>query len=207
MHPSQSEPHRVHDHTSGCRYDGQVVFREIGWHRAVAQLGSALDWGSRGRRFKSCQPDQKVPETQGFPGLLRVKRIDPPSKTHHFTPSAPLIRTSRPRRPCRHRSVLTAQGRNAHLIGMNTHEDLPISSATVPADAFGLEPFLDVTELASYLGVPVSTLLRLAHPRQRAGGVPLRQAPEVRRLGRARLGGRAAGIGVVAAPVLRGVAN
>jgi hypothetical protein len=23
----------------------------------VAQLGSALDWGSRGRRFKSCQPD------------------------------------------------------------------------------------------------------------------------------------------------------
>ena len=25
--------------------------------RAVAQLGSALDWGSRGRRFKSCQPD------------------------------------------------------------------------------------------------------------------------------------------------------
>ena len=28
----------------------------MGW-RAVAQLGSALDWGSRGRRFKSCQPD------------------------------------------------------------------------------------------------------------------------------------------------------
>ena len=26
--------------------------------RAVAQLGSALDWGSRGRRFKSCQPDE-----------------------------------------------------------------------------------------------------------------------------------------------------
>ena len=26
-------------------------------HRVVAQLGSALDWGSRGRRFKSCQPD------------------------------------------------------------------------------------------------------------------------------------------------------
>ena len=25
--------------------------------RAVAQFGSALDWGSRGRRFKSCQPD------------------------------------------------------------------------------------------------------------------------------------------------------
>ena len=27
------------------------------YFRAVAQLGSALDWGSRGRRFKSCQPD------------------------------------------------------------------------------------------------------------------------------------------------------
>ena len=25
--------------------------------RAVAQLGSALDWGSRGREFKSRQPD------------------------------------------------------------------------------------------------------------------------------------------------------
>ena len=25
--------------------------------RAVAQFGSALDWGSRGRRFESCQPD------------------------------------------------------------------------------------------------------------------------------------------------------
>lgn len=41
---------------------------------------------------------------------------------------------------------------------MNTHEDLPIGSATGPADAFGLEPLLDVTELAAYLGVPVSTL-------------------------------------------------
>src|SRR5215213_11801838 len=28
-------------------------------HRAVAQFGSALDWGSRGRRFKSCQPDPR----------------------------------------------------------------------------------------------------------------------------------------------------
>jgi len=29
--------------------------------RAVAQLGSALDWGSSGRRFKSCQPDNEKP--------------------------------------------------------------------------------------------------------------------------------------------------
>src|SRR3954452_15540824 len=38
------------------------VLALVGCHRrglrAVAQLGSALDWGSRGRRFKSCQPDR-----------------------------------------------------------------------------------------------------------------------------------------------------
>ena len=27
--------------------------------RGVAQPGSALAWGARGRRFKSCRPDQK----------------------------------------------------------------------------------------------------------------------------------------------------
>ena len=31
----------------------------------MAQLGSALDWGSRGRRFKSCQPDHKQRLTDG----------------------------------------------------------------------------------------------------------------------------------------------
>ena len=40
---------------------GKVPFaspiEQIAGLRAVAQLGSALDWGSRGRRFKSCQPD------------------------------------------------------------------------------------------------------------------------------------------------------
>lgn len=30
----------------------------------MAQLGSALDWGSRGRRFKSCQPDHEAPENR-----------------------------------------------------------------------------------------------------------------------------------------------
>ena len=33
--------------------------------RAVAQLGSALDWGSRGRRFKSCQPDRVNLQVRG----------------------------------------------------------------------------------------------------------------------------------------------
>ena len=32
-------------------------------HRGVAQLGSALDWGSRGRGFKSRQPDDKIART------------------------------------------------------------------------------------------------------------------------------------------------
>ena len=31
-----------------------------GGDRDVAQLGSALDWGSRGRRFKSCHPDARL---------------------------------------------------------------------------------------------------------------------------------------------------
>ena len=40
--------------------------------RDVAQLGSALDWGSRGRRFKSCHPDKKAQVRACFsPGLRR----------------------------------------------------------------------------------------------------------------------------------------
>ncbi len=41
--------------------------------RDVAQLGSALDWGSRGRRFKSCHPDRKALVGAWLPpGLRRV---------------------------------------------------------------------------------------------------------------------------------------
>ena len=42
----------------------------------MAQLGSALDWGSRGRRFKSCQPDTELLQdignlrTYGFGGFF-----------------------------------------------------------------------------------------------------------------------------------------
>ena len=42
-------------------------------HRVVAQLGSALDWGSRGRRFKSCHPDAEnalIGRTIGWGVLL-----------------------------------------------------------------------------------------------------------------------------------------
>ena len=35
--------------------------------RDVAQLGSALDWGSRGRRFKSCRPDVVSVGQRPFP--------------------------------------------------------------------------------------------------------------------------------------------
>ena len=47
------------------------------WRRAVAQLGSALDWGSRGRRFKSCQPDHVKAEQ-----LLRFCFCDPLGSPH-----------------------------------------------------------------------------------------------------------------------------
>ena len=50
--------------------------------RDVAQFGSALDWGSRGRRFKSCRPDQKeqnrlraVFSSLGGGGSLREQAI------------------------------------------------------------------------------------------------------------------------------------
>jgi hypothetical protein len=40
----------------------------------VAQLGSALDWGSRGRRFKSCQPDRCLALSEAYWGLPRAPR-------------------------------------------------------------------------------------------------------------------------------------
>ena len=46
--------------------------------RAVAQFGSALDWGSRGRRFKSCQPDKLNPAlTCGNAGSEPVLHLNP----------------------------------------------------------------------------------------------------------------------------------
>ncbi len=55
----------VSPRSRGVRGSGRIV--ELSGLRLglrdVAQLGSALDWGSRGRRFKSCHPDRKVPGT------------------------------------------------------------------------------------------------------------------------------------------------
>ena len=36
-----------------------MVWPALCRQRGVAQFGSALDWGSRGRKFKSCLSDQK----------------------------------------------------------------------------------------------------------------------------------------------------
>ena len=42
----------------------------------MAQLGSALDWGSSGRRFKSCQPDTQLQVTGGS-GEIRGRFFRP----------------------------------------------------------------------------------------------------------------------------------
>ena len=36
-----------------------MICSDLSRFRVVAQPGSALVWGARGRRFKSCSPDQK----------------------------------------------------------------------------------------------------------------------------------------------------
>ena len=83
---------RVFDYESkGCGFDSCSAR-----HRDVAQLGSALDLGSRGHRFKSCHPDQSggevaqlaravgsYPEDRGFESHPRYHlkyqryRLDP----------------------------------------------------------------------------------------------------------------------------------
>ena len=41
---------------------------------------------------------------------------------------------------------------------MSIHDDYPTSSSTASTDAWGLEPLMDINELASYLGIPISTV-------------------------------------------------
>ena len=40
------------------------------FYPGVAKFGIALDWGSRGRGFKSRHSDQKIPETMRFQGFF-----------------------------------------------------------------------------------------------------------------------------------------
>jgi excisionase family DNA binding protein len=41
---------------------------------------------------------------------------------------------------------------------MKIRDEYPLSSDTSATDSWGLEPLMDVAELASYLGLPVSTV-------------------------------------------------
>ena len=73
--------------------------------RDVAQFGSALDWGSRGRRFKSGRPDHWLAGQKGFRILIRdpfpdlsepAGSLDPISTASHAaTSSVPLEPTAR----------------------------------------------------------------------------------------------------------------
>ena len=46
-----------------------AYYKQAVLQRVMAQFGSALDWGSRGRRFKSCQPDQLIRAGQTIKSL------------------------------------------------------------------------------------------------------------------------------------------
>jgi len=131
-------------------------------------------WGSRGRSFKSCRPDQKVPETQGFPGLLRLRELIHSSKTPLRVASA----APRSGRPASVRVVSRRPGgavapiRYGHRYGI---EPLGAGTAAQRGRA-GVVPRCAGLDR-----------LRLAYPRGGATRVPLRQIPEVRRLRRADL--------------------
>ena len=57
--------------------------------RAVAQLGSAPDWGSGGRRFKSCQPDKGKPQVSG------IVEVPPETADPGCGHAAPALRRTR----------------------------------------------------------------------------------------------------------------
>ena len=55
---------------SACLFPSTVLyfllFAEAGGYLGVAQLGSVLEWGSRGREFESLHPDGKALENEKF---------------------------------------------------------------------------------------------------------------------------------------------
>ena len=77
--------------------------RETG-QRAVAQLGSALDWGSRGRRFKSCQPDHENPLDTGIQGTSRHERQRSETPISH--PVSHTGEPAGPQTPCNFTAVV-----------------------------------------------------------------------------------------------------
>ena len=62
----------------------------------MAQLGSALDWGSRGRRFKSCQPDWEV-ELYGGVVPRKVPHLGSKAGSLGYPGSMDLLAESDPR--------------------------------------------------------------------------------------------------------------
>ena len=55
---------RLHSSMNACIFFSRAQAQRF---RVVAQFGSALDWGSRGRWFESSPPDQKSRGRRGFP--------------------------------------------------------------------------------------------------------------------------------------------
>ena len=49
----------VRDNVLGQMGPFNVILVSLRAHRGVAQSGSALHWGCKGHRFKSCRPDHK----------------------------------------------------------------------------------------------------------------------------------------------------
>ena len=66
-----------------------------GQPRAVAQLGSALDWGSSGRRFKSCQPDTCRKVGQGHLLIIELVVITATGSAHNLQPTIRGLRAKR----------------------------------------------------------------------------------------------------------------
>lgn len=60
---------------------------------------------------------------------------------------------------------------------------LSVMDTEAQPTSWGLESLIDVGELATYLGIPVSTIYDWCPPpRTRLGRILLRQTPEIRRL-------------------------
>ena len=75
-HSRRSDPCEWQPLTTDAR--GSILnLLQLVTRRGVAQLGSAPEWGSGGRRFKSCRPDQRERERIGDNRSARVL-LDPP---------------------------------------------------------------------------------------------------------------------------------
>ena len=95
--------------------------------------------------------DREVPETQGFPGLSSWRDVIRSSKTHHFDALTARRGRRAPVGSDRAGCSRVVGGSRTHLFGTDTEH----SPAGNP---WGLQPLLDVGELAAYLGVPISTV-------------------------------------------------